>query len=184
MYKVSPDGAGKARISDDNASKLRDAVDAWIYYELEDGAIFRVKSDGSIRQRVGSGDIGLFKVEGEWLYFHNESDDQKLFKMKMDGEEEYIKICEDNVSLRCVYDDWIYYLFDDGLHRMKADGTNQAKIYDDDVFILNIDGDWIFSRQGYYYGGIYYKMKTDGTERQRIPRSEYEAIPKLTAEWY
>ena len=51
LCKVKSDGTEEQIISDDTVSKMRNVADDWITYELDNGDIYKIKSNGTERQR-------------------------------------------------------------------------------------------------------------------------------------
>lgn len=70
-------------------------------------------------------------------------------------------------GLLAVSDEYIYYC-DDGLHKIKHDGSGKEKLTDVGMEDINVIGDWIYCRK-YDDGNAYiYKMKTDGSYKTRL----------------
>jgi len=93
---------------------------------------------------------GLVVSLGDYIYFPNPSDNNKIYKVKADGTGKD-KISNDSASYLVLADKWIYYANNsDGfkLYKIKVDGTGRAKITDDGVKYINV------SVSGIYYSNI------------------------------
>lgn len=66
-----------------------------------------------------------------------------------------------------VQGDWIYYSTFDALYKMKSDGSQNQKIFDDTVGKINVVGDW-----------IYFNRNGNDISRMKINGSEYKVILK------
>ena len=79
-----------------------------------------------------------------------------------------------------VKDGWIYYCNDfDGsdLHRVRVDGTDDKVIFEGEVKLIELSGDWLFcfdEKTEYWY-----KMSPDGTERERLYPDSYKVGPGI-----
>lgn len=62
--------------------------------------------------------------------------------------------------------DWIYY-DNDGLYKIKTEGTEKIKICDDVARYINAAGNWIYYCNDADMDKLY-KIKTDGTGRSRV----------------
>lgn len=66
--------------------------------------------------------------------------------------------------------DWIYYRNhsdNDWLYKVKKDGTQKTKVFEDRAENINVIGDWIYYTNYYNYDCMY-KVKTDGTGRTQV----------------
>lgn len=123
----------------------------------------RGNSSGNVANR------GLAASNGEWVFFTNASDDDKLYKMKADGTGR-TKLSDDGSEYINVIGDWIYYSsWSDGgkLYKIKTDGAEKTKLSEDWGHELNIIGDWIYYRNESDDYKIY-KMKVDGSGKVKL----------------
>ena len=110
---------------------------------------------------------GFVAQQGDWIYYSNESDTERLYKMKDDGSEKsrmYIA-ASDNIN---IIGNWIYYSNEavGKLCKMKTDGTGWAQLSDDRPGSMNIVGDWIYYSSNKNQG--LYKIKTDGSNKTKL----------------
>ena len=143
--------------------------DNWIYYILFkgwDGYIYRMKTDGTKKTAIVKIPNALmsFCIDGKWLYYIDL--EQGLYKVKLDGTS---KMClKKGINFqKCNVDgDWVYYLADDHVYKMKKDGSNHKKFLSNaDDF--NINNGWVYydNEKGLH------KVKTDGSLRKTIVKA-------------
>ena len=61
----------------------------WIYYKNSDDdyKLYKIKTDGSKRQKVSDDTFGCINVVGDWIYYSNWSEGYEIYKVKTDGSE-------------------------------------------------------------------------------------------------
>jgi hypothetical protein len=142
----------------------------WVYFSAPDEncAIYKIRSNGEKRERLGQ-DSGCFlNVVGDWIYYCNLSDNNRIYKMRTDGSEK-TKIADDGCEFLSVSDEWIYYcnINDEGcLYRIKTDGSGRVKLVDTFVMTPCVSGEWV-----YYFAkkeGGFFRVRTDGRDKQRV----------------
>lgn len=121
---------------------------------------------------------GTVFVQGEWVYFKNEKDNKKIYKMKNDGSSK-TKVADYAPTRMMVSGDWIYFThfrepisrenmfsIKADLYKVKTDGTGLQLLLEQKQFgRMSVSGEWI------YYsilsdGPMVYKVRMDGTENQ------------------
>ncbi|UNC91112.1 DUF5050 domain-containing protein [Candidatus Contubernalis alkaliaceticus] len=117
---------------------------------------------------------GLAALQGNWVYFSNEGDGGKLYRMNLDGSD-LTRLNEDNSKYINVVGSWVYYAnVDDDykVYKIKTDGSGLTRLNDDYSRSINVVGEWVYYIEYGDYDGYeatrIYKMKTDGTERNRL----------------
>ena len=106
----------------------------------------------------------------DYIYYSNNEDDYKLFKMKLDGTV-YKKLTEDMAINLVYYNDYIYFsnYSDEGtLYRVKNDGTELEQILDNYVENLHVS-------QGYL---TYYNEDLSQDEKMRLDKVIFEVENK------
>jgi len=71
-----------------------------------------------------------FVVDGEWIYFSNNEDNKKLYRIRIDGSD-LTKLCDDKVARIVVFEDFVYYVNNhdsDCLYKIGKHGDNSHKI--------------------------------------------------------
>jgi len=129
---------------------------------------------------------GLVAVQGEWIYYTNNSDGNSLYKIRTDGTGK-TKL-NDESSLRInVVGEWVYYYNDiltDGLpinspvYKIRIDGTERIWLFDEKITCMTVVGDWIyFSNQD----GLY-KIRTDATGKMKL-HNDYVHCINVVGDW-
>ncbi len=143
----------------------------WIYYSAYSKYIYKVKINGTDKERFNVGAVDL-NVVGDWIYYMDLHSNH-ICKIRLDGTEK-TKLNNDDCSDLNVVGNWIYYLNyveKDSvckIFRIRTDGTGREKICDDEAGSLNVEGDWIYYSDG--YDTCIYKIKTDGTKKTKLSK--------------
>ena len=81
--------------------------------------------------------------------------------------------------------DWLYYSFtgQNGIFKMKSDGSEQTKLCNDIASYINVVDDWIYycNNNGNDYFHIY-KIRTDGSDRTNL-NNEQSNFPNVVGNW-
>jgi len=112
---------------------------------------------------------GYAALQGNWIYYVNNSDSYKLYKIKTDGTGES-KLSDDMPMYINVLGDWIYYSNDSDagkLYKIKTDGTGKTMLSEDAAYYVNAAGDWIYYKNNSDASRLY-KIKTDGTKKTKV----------------
>lgn len=85
-------------------------LDDWIYFRnnSENGAICKIRLDGSEFTKLTSDNSSCLNVAGGWIYFRNNSDASTLYKIKTDGTQKS-KLNSFDTNTICIAGDWLYY---------------------------------------------------------------------------
>ncbi|MDR2599231.1 MAG: DUF5050 domain-containing protein [Oscillospiraceae bacterium] len=149
--------------------------DGWIYFsDLYVQTLIKMRADGSERTVLAHDvDYGNLNIVGDWIYFTEWGNIQK---MRTDGTNrsrvalEYSSVRVGNMT---VIGEWIYYtntMSEQGLYKLKTDGTEDIKLLDGDIRYFNVSDDWIYYVGEYgelddgSFGYPFIRMRTDGTE--------------------
>ena len=162
--------SGSSNAGNSNNYGLAAYADGWIYYyqTVTEGNITtfnlnKMRSDGSKKQYVGWGSWNINIVD-DWIYF------SCRYRMRLDGTE--VTDLSDNFGdFVTIRDGWIYYadLDDDGkLYRMRVDGSGQELLASDRCRSINLIEDWIYYAGYNSEGWGIYRIRTDGTDRERL----------------
>lgn len=132
-YVINKEGTYRGKLSDEYATSLQVYGD-WVYYCSGNGTISKVKKDGTggviaIKGKASEINKGFYiNVLGEWLYYSNVEDGNKLYKVKTDGSGEKIKLSEDSVGYINIVAGYIYYNTTKGkLYRIPLEGNLTIK---------------------------------------------------------
>lgn len=151
-------------------------ADDWIYFMnyADQNALYRMKTDGTLEEKMADDQAYFLNNVGEWLYFCNGSDGSRIYRMKLDGSEKEA-VHTDAASVAFVAGDWIYYINQTDpsntdeygkIYKIRTDGSEREKISKNKASTFNLFEDWI-----YYLSLDDYKLnkvKMDGTENTLI----------------
>ena len=138
----------------------------WLYFAVK-GGIYKMRKDGTQRQRLCDYGAVSLNVVGEWLYFtHGVTGG--IYKIKINGTEE-TKLSSVTSYMVYVEGDWIYYTskFSGGqIYKMKTDGSLVTKLTADSC------REYIVKDQYIYYinasDSVVYRCGTDGTGKTAL----------------
>lgn len=133
-YVINKDGTYKSKLSDEWADSIQIQGD-WIYYTTNSGALSKVAKDGRgsvvpIMGQTKQIDKGYhLNVSGGWIYYSNNKDLGKLYKISTDGTGTTQKLSDDSVGYINIVGDFIYYTSKGNLYRLPitADGKIKAE---------------------------------------------------------
>lgn len=137
--------------------KANEAV--WVPFEIRDGRLADVQQTYEMLKspvgwnedkelaRMDSKDLsdGVMVSDGEWLYFSNEQDGNKLYYINKDGTG-LTKLSDDSLEgkgTKLLVGDWLYYCVGDdkgwgsAIYRIRTDGSGRELIRELE------DGDWL-----------------------------------------
>lgn len=81
---------------------------------------------------------------GEWIYYSNMTDSNKIYKITRDGTDGTALPVE-GVDKIIVKNDWIYYVnFIGDLYKVKADGTDNCQLAEGIEYLIGVADGWIF----------------------------------------
>ncbi|MCY6356788.1 DUF5050 domain-containing protein [Clostridium sp. ZS2-4] len=118
--------------------------------------------------------LGYINKDGEWIYYSNIADGSKLYKSKLNGDNE-TQICDDIPNYINVAGKWIYYSnVKDGfkIYKVKKDGTERTKLNNESSFWINVIDNWIYYGMREKDGQKLYKIKTDGSGQKEISKNK------------
>lgn len=115
-------------------------------------------------------------ISGDWIYYTvcMEYGESTLKRIRTDskGEAEMAKTSWVRPFIQ-VLGDWVYYLAENenGIHKIRVDGKEQASVIDGPIRCFCSVGDWIYYDRGFNEditeSGIY-KIRNDGTENTKL----------------
>ena len=153
--------------------------DEWIYYvESEDGcSIYRMNEDGTIREKLVSGDCSYLNIVSDKIYYVNTEYGKNINKTincaSLDGADKQVLITLKSIFCFQMSDEWMYYsgyeeeqgfgLFKTNIHT----GDTQI-LFDEWVDVFQIEDEWIYMNiMSLGYRGIY-RIKNDGSGFSQI----------------
>ncbi|MCL2088886.1 MAG: DUF5050 domain-containing protein [Oscillospiraceae bacterium] len=134
---------------------------------------------GFYRKRTNSGVLPKSRIRnvellrsadmaGEWLYFSNNGDMDKFYKIRVDGLQK-TQIADFPVKCINIRDGWIYFAnMANGIFKMREDGTEMTRLTADnpEIALYNIS----VLEDRLYYNDNYalFTVRTDGTGQQNF----------------
>ncbi|MBM7869898.1 putative cell wall-binding protein [Clostridium pascui] len=175
LYKLSYNGTGLIKISDDKVDQIN-IVHDWIYYRnLSDGdKLYKMKLDGSEKTLVLSEDINSFVVVGDDIYYsYGKWSNFKsgFYKCKVDGSSK-VKLGDERVWKMLAEDGYLYYtdsLTNYSLHKMKLNETNKVTIINngDPIDVFDVENGWIYYAGNGENRGVH-KISVDGLNHTKL----------------
>lgn len=201
LISMKKNGKDKETLARDVDLETVIAVDKWVYYSKNDN-LYRVKLDGTDREKISSKNILYYQIEGKWIYYIYEKDSSSyIAKMKLDGEDSekiakidtsdeykeyqelYVKGGKIYYVMSKVNDEYDteYYLY-----KMNKKGENVEKVckLGTSLTTINMQAD-----------AIYYTVKKDykeyeinsvnynGTEKTMIKEEETVGKMNIVGDW-
>lgn len=119
---------------------------------------------------------GYLARQGNWVYYANPYDGMKLYKSRLLGSKERIRLSNDMVSGINVVGEWIYYInisSSYSLYKMRIDGTGEKRISDVDSLyrpatsgLANV---YVMDGRIYYISdGLLRSISVDGMNRRKL----------------
>ena len=159
------------------------SIGDWLFFidfNNDWGKIYKIKLDGSAKEKLNDNISRYLNVVDDWVYFSNYDDGNKIYRVHIDGTVSE-KINNDNSWSLSVVGDWVYYINKDDswkIYKVRTDGSGRTKLNDDISSDINIVGDWIYYRSDNAIGKIY-KVRTDGRDRTRVNEDHSYSINVL-----
>jgi len=127
--------------------------------------------------------FGLAAESNGWIYYANQSDYQRIYKMKI-GDSSGQRLSDDPYASHMnVVGDWIYYVDSEGgLCRMKTDGSQLALMTDYPVDFMQASSDYIYFLADYvrdidhYHSKELHRIKPDGSGDETL-------LSNLSSSW-
>ncbi len=167
IYKIKTDGSSKTRIVGDIYCRNMIVIGDIIYYVGDSNKegkeyLCKINTDGSENTVLNKEDqiFGL-NIVGNWAYYINESDNFKIYKMKLDGSSK-MKVIDDTARQILLDNGFIYYSTSNGIYKTKIDNLETVNIVDEynTSKSFNIANDWIYYQSK---DGCLHKVKIDGS---------------------
>jgi len=171
IYKIRTDGTERQKLNN-NPSKFINLTDDWIYYLTEENDIYKITINGTDNQWLKKSNKQAMEFIcplGAWIYYQNEDDGEKLYKMRADGTDRQA-LNNDRSYYINADGDWVYYqnASDGGkIYKIKTDGTERVKLCNDRGGFINITGDWIFYIN-FDDGFNLYRIRKDSADRHIV----------------
>lgn len=183
IYKMKTDGSQKIRLVDFGPTTydigfIRNISDGYIFY-YDDMATYRMNLDGSQKTKIIDNDSMIYGTR-DWLYFivGDFATSNQIYKTRPDGSESTVLYNGASTgNWLNVSADYVYFtVSNDGVYKVKTDGTGLTKITDDSVshgrsMNLNYIDDTMYYNIYYSNYGLSqtYQVKADGSLNPMTP---------------
>ncbi len=148
-------------------AKFLNIYNDYLYYINEENSIFKMKKDGSDRQRVVEGATSMY-IENNYLYYINEKMFNSLFKVDLETNKSE-KIIDTEIKEFTIYKEYIYYISDEDnqLYRVDINGNNNQNVSTDNLSNICVVKDKIYAINK-TDGNSIYEFSLDGLENRKI----------------
>lgn len=201
LIKIKTNGKGKEILARNIDEAPVTAVGKWVYYFKNDN-LYRVKLDGTDREKISSKDISYYQIDGEWIYYiYENNNSQYIARMELDGEDSEriakLDISEEYKSYEALYvkGGKIYYIMSDMndeydteyyLYKMNKKGEKVEKIcnLDKNIQEINMQEDIICYTVTESYDDYKIKsIKYNGTDKATIKKEEMAGSINIAGDW-
>lgn len=165
LVKMGLNGENKVVL--DTQARFVNVIGDWIYYcKGLQSAIYKIRIDGTGKKLLVKDLILQMDAGANEIYFESIA---KLYKVADSGKSNIV-LTSENIGRFTIDGDWVYYTMpgSDGLYKSRKDFKKKIKITSDRVGNINVSGDWIYYTNYSEHPAKFYKVKTDGSLRQKI----------------
>ncbi|MCL1903459.1 MAG: DUF5050 domain-containing protein [Oscillospiraceae bacterium] len=152
IYKMNTAGAEREVVVSDKNCEYINVINGFIYYVYDDENyddydeygdsgksnmnIYKMHVSGGTAVRINDDESICMNVDGDWIYYSNQSDDGKIYRIRTDGTEK-MKLNNDNSEDINIVGNWIYYRnFSDinpdtnsaTTYKMRPDGSDRQSV--------------------------------------------------------
>ena len=166
IFKTTKTTGEVLELTTSNA-KFLNIYNDYLYYINEENSIFKMKKDGSDRQRVVEEATNMC-IENNYLYYINDNMFEGLFKLDL-GTNKNKEITNIKIKEFTIYKEYIYYINeeDNQLYRIDINGNNNQNISTDNLSNICVTNDKIYALNS-TDGNSIYEFSLDGTENRKI----------------
>ena len=154
------------------------AKNNWVFFS--NFGIYKMKEDGSAKEKLGDDSAFFMNVVGGYLYYDAYvNDGYKFIKMKIDGSEKKI-IFDKRCMFANIVGDWVYFIstseenpYSGHVCKIKTDGSAFKRLSNNaNSFCLNVVNDWVYflnrdPGENWDSDNLVYRIKTDGTDESK-----------------
>lgn len=183
IYRIQKNGREKQKLSDIICSGMI-VVGEWIYFaNSSDGdKIYKMKTDGNGLTKLIDSKSCYLQYEDGWLYYATEIAPKNfaLYKLNILKNTKPLKIL-DSIDNFIISNGWIYgSKLNDGLYKIKADGTGYIKLFNERVNNFIVSKSYIYAsgeQADYFVQGkgrscYIYKISLDGKRVEKLPNGD------------
>ncbi|MCY6371165.1 DUF5050 domain-containing protein [Clostridium ganghwense] len=166
IYRIKTDGTGREKISEDEVQEIYVEGNNIYYINLEDWKLYRLSIDKKEKVKLSDDtiEVGGIASDEEWIYYTNKG----IHKIKKDGSDKTV-VAEENsdfISLIGIEGDWIYYLNESGIFKIKKDKSSKENIFSGIAAWGNLDKEHIYFSD--INNGCICKIDKDGKNKVKV----------------
>ncbi|MDQ7095459.1 cell wall-binding repeat-containing protein [Desulfosporosinus sp. PR] len=135
INRVNPDGSGDTVLVKDDVNSFCISDQKIFYISNNDGKIYSANLDGSGIKAVTNDAAGTLNVHNGWIYYSNQADGSRLYKIQIDGSGQTKLADQNEINAINIVGDWVFCTRglsvttgDSSVYMMKLDGSGQRKI--------------------------------------------------------
>ncbi len=170
ICKSKIDGSSRTVLNEDRITLSLNVIGDWVYFthgeSYEAMYLYKMKTDGTGKTKIGDDPTQQVCAVGDWLYYLSS---EKLYKIKTDGSGRTAIVTNAEVARFNVNGVRVYFISsrDELIYKVKTDGTDLQPMAAGHANSLLVDNGWI------YYTNLsdasrLYKMRLDGTAITKI----------------
>lgn len=198
LVKLKTNGKKKEVLARDVNNGTITVTEKWIYY-YKNTNLYRMKLDGTEKNRVSDKKISYYQIDGKWIYYIYKNENiSNIARMKLNGEDaQRIAKAEENTEYDSLYvkGSKVYYVvaklneaFDTDyyLYKMSKTGEKADKIcrLDTNIKYINMQEDEIYYTTTENYSTYIVKsIKYNGTNRNTIKKTQMAIDINVTEDW-
>lgn len=167
---------------------------SWIYYSNGQGIYKTADMSEEGTQLCRATVPGNLNAAGEWIYYTAAKGTEHynvIYRVRMNGSESEM-LSEEPCTMLTAAGDKLYYQivdqnsegYEGKLFSMNMDGSGVKQVLEDQIRFLGIEKDWIYYTTYQGEQNTLYRVKTDGTEEERLI-SEFRScsVPVVKDGW-
>lgn len=89
LFKVDKATEESEKLLEVDAATLNVTENGIYFIDLADRTINRSSFDGRIREKISNNRVTDFNIAGDWIFYHNEDNDGKLWCVRLDGSNDH-----------------------------------------------------------------------------------------------
>ena len=183
LYRYDTVNDTLTRITSTEVDEIR-VVGDFLYYRsvsyFVNKDLYRINLKTGEVSIMTTDDISDFYIYNNKLYGVDYSDDNRVVKMDLNGENlETVMLLDHDASNVRVYNDLIYFVYDEYLYTMNLDGTDLNKLVDHKVISFEIFGDKVYYRReasSIFSSRHLSVVNTDGTNQMDLIDDDPKSI--------
>lgn len=188
LKKMRTDGTEQKTLCSDVSPFYISVYDGWVYYlevKANEGIrSYRVRTDGTEKQRILTERDMVIHVSGGWCYVVDTHNSDDLSRVRLDGTQR--QTLHKLTAKPIFYENYLYYIDarDRCPYQMNLDTSKTIKLSNEQMEFMQIQGDWmVYQTYGAEPGGTY-KMQIGSSKTQKVYSGYTQAFLSQDAFYY